>query len=188
MKVKQKKCKVCKTSFTPQRTTQQVCSYACAIELGKQKEIKKQERQDRINQEFQSNKASLIIEQKIKDVKKQTKKIVHAYVRDRDRGKKCATCNAVLVDGYDAGHCYKAELYETLIFDLDNIFGQCVQCNRRYEGRPHEYITNLPNIIGAKRAEALAQKAREDKKQQKVWDIPKLKKIQEEVKKLHKNL
>ena len=124
----------------------------------------------------------------LKASKENTKKVVHAYVRKRDKGKPCISCPSLWNDTFEAGHCHKAELYETLKYDLDNIHGQCVQCNRRKEGNLENYFVNLPGRIGEERFKALMNRALEDKKQSKVWDIFKLKEIRLKIKSLTKEL
>src|SRR5690606_12394957 len=54
---------------------------------------------------------------------------LHAYIRNRDKGKNCISCGVIWNDKFEAGHFYKAELYSNLKFDKYNINGQCFRCN-----------------------------------------------------------
>lgn len=117
--------------------------------------------------------------------KKLTKTAVHAYVRQRDAGKPCISCGEPWRPDFQAGHYHKAELFETLKFNLDNIHGQCTGCNIHKDGNLEQYNINLPLRIGHERFAALQGLAQIDKHQVKVWNIENLKEIRESVKKLN---
>jgi protein-arginine kinase activator protein McsA len=107
-----------------------------------------------------------------------TKTKVHAYVRNRDIGLNCISCNTPYSDDFQAGHFYPAGSFETLKFHLDNINGQCVQCNLFKDGNFENYSLNLPKRIGLENYQNLVQLAEIDKQFQKVWTVEKLKEIQ----------
>ena len=70
---------------------------------------------------------------------KEAQAAVNAYVRHRDRHKKCISCDRSLQSeslggGYDAGHYRSRGSAPHLRFRLDNIFGQCKRCNRYMSG------------------------------------------------------
>jgi protein-arginine kinase activator protein McsA len=106
-----------------------------------------------------------------------TKTKVHAFVRNRDKGLNCISCNAPYSDDFQAGHFYPAGSFETLKFHLDNIHGQCVQCNLYHSGAFENYSLNLPKRIGLERYQSLVQLAEIDKQFSKVWTVEKLKEI-----------
>ena len=110
-----------------------------------------------------------------------TKTKVHAFVRNRDEGLNCISCNAPYSDDFQAGHFYPAGSFETLKFHLDNINGQCVQCNLFKDGNFENYSLNLPKRIGVERYQNLVQLAEIDKQFNKVWTIEKLKEIQKQL-------
>jgi hypothetical protein len=120
----------------------------------------------------------------LKQAHNHTKILVHAYVRERDKYKPCISCGCNWHPDFQAGHHYKAELYETLKYDLDNISGQCVKCNIRKDGNFSEYALRLPNRIGIERYNILVGKAEIDKQQSKVWTVENLKEIQQKIKSL----
>jgi hypothetical protein len=115
-----------------------------------------------------------------------TKTVVHAYVRKRDEGKNCISCNCQWNNEFQAGHYYAAGSFETLRFNLDNISGQCKQCNLHLEGNFQNYTLNLPKRIGSDRFDNLVKLAEIDKQFSKVWNLENLKEIRENIKKLNK--
>jgi len=76
------------------------------------------------------------------------KTLVHKAVRLRDQYKPCVSCGKSWNSEFQAGHYFKAELYNTIKLHFDNIHGQCVQCNIHEEGNLNEYALRLPNRIG----------------------------------------
>ena len=117
-----------------------------------------------------------------------TKTLLHAYVRERDKNKNCVSCGTQWNDTFQAGHFYAAGSFETLRFNLDNINGQCQQCNLYLAGNYENYALNLPFRIGIKKYNDLQSLASIDKQFSKVWNLENLKEIRENVKKLRKDL
>jgi hypothetical protein len=115
-----------------------------------------------------------------------TKTLVHAYVRKRDQGKPCISCGCQWNDKFQAGHYYPGGSFETLKFNLDNINGQCEQCNLFKSGNFENYTLNLPKRIGSDRFDNLVKLAEIDKQFSKVWNLENLKEIRENIKKLNK--
>lgn len=111
-----------------------------------------------------------------------TKTIVHKFVRERDKYKPCISCGAEWNDKFQAGHFYPAGSFETLKFNIDNINGQCEQCNLYKSGNFENYSLNLPKRIGQNRYEELVKLAEIDKHFSKVWTVEKLKEIQKNLK------
>jgi hypothetical protein len=73
-----------------------------------------------------------------------------------------------------------------LKFNLDNINGQCEQCNLFKEGNFENYTLKLPERIGKERFDNLVRLAQIDKQFSKVWNLENLKEIRENIKKLNK--
>lgn len=113
-----------------------------------------------------------------------TKTIVHACVRERDKGKPCISCGCNWNSDFQAGHYYPAGSFETLKFNLDNIHGQCQKCNLFDSGNFENYTLNLPQRIGLESFESLNHKASIDKQFSKVWNLENLKEIRDNIKKL----
>lgn len=177
-----KKCKSCKAYFKPQRsTTEVVCSYSCALEYAKQLKRTQQKDLNKAREEIVSLRKINKLNQKLSHQIKLTTKVVHEYIRLRDKGKKCITCNSLLIDNYDAGHCYHASKSNALRFDFDNIHGQCMKCNRYEDGKFEVYINNLPDRIGRARFNALMSSYKFSLKYIHKWDAFALKEIRQEV-------
>lgn len=115
--------------------------------------------------------------------KNNIKIIVHAHVRKRDENKPCISCGTSWNKDFQAGHYYSAGSFETLKYNLDNIHGQCVQCNLFKEGNFDNYTLNLPERIGIERFEAVTKLAGIDKQFSKFWDLEKLKEIKKSLSK-----
>ena len=120
----------------------------------------------------------------LKRAKEATRISVHKFIRIRDKGKPCISCGTSWHEDFQAGHYFKAELYETLKYDLDNIHGQCPKCNIYDHGNVNGYTQRLPQRIGKDNFDKLVKKAKVDKQFSKVWDTESLKKIRENVKRL----
>ncbi len=92
-----------------------------------------------------------------KDWLKDLQKVFNKYIRLRDQGKNCISCNRVLKGKYDAGHFFSVGAYPNLRFNEDNVHAQCVHCNQHKHGNIAEYSIRLPQKIGLERFEELQQ-------------------------------
>ncbi|MBP9794113.1 MAG: recombination protein NinG [Flavobacterium sp.] len=106
-----------------------------------------------------------------------TKIAVHAYVRERDKGKACISCNGLWQSDFQAGHFFKAELYSTLRFDEKNISGQCVGCNIRKDGNESGYRVGIINRYGKSHLDYLDDLAQKENQQTHKWDRHELENI-----------
>ena len=113
----------------------------------------------------------------LKASKINTKTQVHAYIRERDKGKDCISCGVEWNNTFQAGHFYKSETFETLKYNLHNINGQCFRCNNFLDGNFDNYSLNLPNRIGQENYNNLVKLAEKDKHYQKVWNVENLKEV-----------
>ena len=186
---KKKRCKKCKKFFKPKYSSvQQACSHECAFSYAKtqrEKDVKElnQARQNIANARNNKKQA-----QKLSHQIKLTTKVVHEYIHIRDRGKQCITCNSPLKEHFDAGHFYHGSKSNALRFDLDNIHGQCIQCNRRNHGMFQEYTSNLPKRIGEERFNALVSRYEDSLKTIHKWDPEELTSIRKKARKLTREL
>lgn len=140
-----KKCKQCKAHFSPLNSLQLVCSYQCALKFNSKKEVNK----------------------RIKDIKKVVKTkadyintlqvIFNTYIRLRDKGRSCISCNKRLMEAFDAGHFYAVKNYSFLRFHEDNVHGQCGKCNQHLHGNLVEYSRKLKLRIGESRFSELEE-------------------------------
>lgn len=129
--------------FIKERSLQKTCSIKCAIIDGKQKSWKKEKSQRR---------------EKIMTAsawRKALQSVVNAFIRERDKGRKCISCDKTLRGKYDAGHFYSVGSYPNLRYHEDNIHGQCVHCNQHLHGNLIEYRKSLIERIGEDRVDYL---------------------------------
>lgn len=82
-------------------------------------------------------------------------KRVNKYVRLRDSEGgffKCISCDKVLpISSLNAGHFYPVGHYQSVRFNLDNVWSQCEQCNLYKSGNLAPYGFNLRRKIGEQR-------------------------------------
>lgn len=137
-KVYQRKCVSCKDKFTPQNNTQVVCSIACSIQFMKSKKANDWQKEKKVLKEKLMTKS---------DYLNICQKVFNTYIRTRDKENNCISCNKKLVGKYDAGHFFSVGAYPNLRFNENNVFGQCVHCNRDKHGNVKEYDLRLQNIL-----------------------------------------
>jgi hypothetical protein len=73
-------------------------------------------------------------------------KVFNNYIRERDRSLGCISCSTGKAD--HAGHYMNAGQHSALIFDENNVHGQCVACNCYKHGNLIRYRQGLVNKIG----------------------------------------
>ena len=150
---KPRKCKVCKTQYTPRRAFECWCSPECALVIAEQRKAKaealkakEQRKAENVKREALKSKAELANDAQIE---------VNKYVRLRDAGKPCISCGSLTAETYQAGHYLSRGARPELRFDLDNIHAQCVHCNLHKGGNASEYRLRLIERIGLERVERL---------------------------------
>jgi len=159
-------CKVCKSKFEPTyNSVQATCSYQCAIKYA-QKQRDKKEKKD-----WKARKK--VLKEKVKtksDYLKEVQALFNTYVRLRDENKGCISCGVDLRGRkFDAGHYRSVGGNPQLRFDLNNVHGQCVYCNRHLHGNLVDYRISLIKRIGLEAVEILEQD-----NQSKNYSIPEL--------------
>jgi hypothetical protein len=125
-----------------------VCSSSCAYEYAKQQRVKAIAKNNKVELNKLKTKGELLKELQI---------IFNRYIRLRDIGKPCISCERPLTSKYDAGHCFSVGSYPNIRFNEDNVHGQCVFCNQHKHGQQAEYLFNLPNRIGQERFDQLLE-------------------------------
>lgn len=155
-----RKCKVCKTSYTPRRAFECWCSPDCGVVIADQRKAKaeaakaraealkakEQRKLDKAQRQGLKSKAELANDAQAE---------VNRYVRLRDAGKPCISCGSLTAEIYQAGHYLSRGARPELRFDLDNIHAQCVHCNMHKGGNVSEYRPRLIERIGLERVERL---------------------------------
>lgn len=87
-----------------------------------------------------------------------TREVFHAYIKKRDEKKNCITCDSKS-GPFDAGHCFKAEVYSGLIFNEMNCHKQCEKCNRFNNGEVEIYKQKIIEIYGQSKFNELQKEA-----------------------------
>lgn len=154
--MKSKKCRTCKTLYSPGNSLQVVCSPACVYKYAKaetdrkKRAEEKRERQDRaVRKQALKTKSEWVQE---------VQTVFNAYIRERDKNQPCISCSKLptnqrkylhLRGGYwDCGHYRSIGSMATLRFCELNAHKQCKQCNRDLSGNIVEYRIRLADRIG----------------------------------------
>jgi hypothetical protein len=135
---KKKICKVCGDSrYIFSRGLCEKCSKLKKLRTTKLSKAKARRRKNR---------------ESIPSLKRRARYWFQRWIRYRDLGHKCIceSCPNILsnIKAFDAGHYHKAELYSNLVFDEDNVHGQCKGCNGFRDGNIIEYRKGLVKKIG----------------------------------------
>ena len=113
-------------------------------------EFVKEEKEKANKRNWQKEKK--VIKEKLmtkKDYLNILQKVFNTFIRMRDKGKPCASCNKHLKQNdINAGHFFSVGAYPNLRFNELNVHNQCIECNLHKHGNVLEYGLRLPNIIG----------------------------------------
>ena len=147
--MKPKKCKICAEKFEPLKTTQQVCGWACAVAMAtKQREAKER-------------KAYKVAKEKLKtkgDYLREAQIVFNRWIRLRDEGKNCISCDKPMHKKINAGHYRSIGACPELRFNELNVHAQCEHCNSFMSGNIISYRQNLIKKLGIDIVEWLESK------------------------------
>ena len=144
-----KKCKVCSIPFTPVRPMQKVCSPVCAMKHAREVVAKADRKETKLKLDALQTKPQLV---------KKAQTAFNAYIRARDKGKTCISCDTQLgsePNTFDAGHYRSVGSAPHMRFVEDNVHGQCKHCNNWLGGNHVEYRKRLLERIGEHRLEQI---------------------------------
>lgn len=122
--------------------------------LTKQKADKERKERKAAKEDRKQTREALLELKPRKWWKAKVKHALHAYIRARDEGKQCASCDTILLKlgrlggDYDAGHFRSVGSAAHLAFEEKNIFGQCKHCNDALGGNSQEYERRLRILKG----------------------------------------
>lgn len=188
-------CRICKEMFQPRKALQNVCSFDCEVKLGiimAERSKNRREKAERVA-EVASRK---IIKGKLEAMKTRSQLIkalglaFRAWVRARDEGRPCISCDKILTKtgklggDYDAGHYRSVGSAKHLEFDERNVHGQCKYCNDALKSNPQGYRPRLIQRIGMEAVEALEadqedrKYSKDDLRNMKAHYVQKLKELQ----------
>jgi len=141
-----KKCRECKNPFIAFNSLAITCSPQCAIDY-----VRK-EAHRRAKAETRKRKVAL---KTLSDWAKDAQKEFNAYIRERDRGLPCISCERFHQGQIHAGHYRSVGACPELRFEPLNVHGQCAPCNTHKSGNAIEYRAGLVRRIGADKVEWL---------------------------------
>jgi hypothetical protein len=151
-----KKCKVCKTEFTPARPMQNWCSLDCAVKLANQAVEKKKAKE--AQEDRKKTREKLDAMRTKPQLVKVAQTAFNAFVRARDADKPCISCGkppSTETNQTDAGHFRSVGSAPHMRFVEDNIHGQCKHCNQYLAGNVLAYRKGLIERIGLERVEQI---------------------------------
>ena len=150
-----KKCKHCKERFTPAHFNQKYCfKKECTnvwIESEKEKQWKK--KKAKLKQDLMT----------VQDYVKIAQQVFNKYIRQRDKGNKCISCNKKPLKE-NAGHFFNANNHWNVRFDEYNVHLQCEHCNTFLSGNLINYRDNLIKKIGIEEYNKLVDRAKVTRK------------------------
>jgi hypothetical protein len=158
MTTKEKICACCKKPFAKQRPMQVVCSIPCSITHSRKLAEKKQAKQEA--QERRQTREKLKAMETYPQLVKKAQTAFNAFIRARDAGKLCISCNTRLPAGgvggaFDCGHYRSVGSAPHMRFVEDNAHGQCKKCNMYMSGNHTEYRKGLIERIGVRAVELI---------------------------------
>jgi len=108
---------------------------------------------------------------------KEAQTIFNKYIRLRDMGLLCISCNTI-PKKKNAGHYFSSGGHSNVRFDEDNVHLQCEHCNTYLSGNLLNYQIGIEKRIGAEKLIELQGKAHLEKR----WTVDELKEIIKEYK------
>ena len=143
---RQKKCKACKESFKPFSSTASACSVNCAITLAKVQTSKA------IAKDFKQRRQAA---KTLGQLHKEAQPVFNRYIRLRDQGQPCISCQRHHTGQIHAGHYRSVGAAAELRYNETNVHAQCAPCNNHLSGNAIDYRINLIKKIGIDNVELL---------------------------------
>jgi ubiquitin len=83
----------------------------------------------------------------MKKLKAKLKTVFNKYIRLRDKDKRCISCGGPV---QQAGHYYSTSQcpQPSMVFNEQNVHGQCISCNMFKEGNRQGYLKGLNRRYG----------------------------------------
>lgn len=163
--MKTKKCKYCRSEFTPYTSLQKNCFHdLCVKAMIKEHEVK------------QWNKKKVKLKKDLmtaSDWLKIAQTTFNKFIRLRDAGLPCISCGEKINGVKHASHFFSAGGHSNLRFHEDNVFTSCFKCNVMLSGNQLEYRKRLIDKIGSERVQWLEDNSHVVKK----WEIDELKEL-----------
>ena len=164
------RCKNCKDKFEPIRFNHKYCLKDECIKafVAEVKEKTWKETKTQMKNELKTT----------QDWLKEAQTIFNKYIRERDQGQLCISCNTI-PKKKNAGHYFSSGGHSNVRFDEDNVHLQCEHCNTYLSGNLLNYQIGIEKRIGAERLIELQAKAHLEKR----WSVDELKELIKKYKK-----
>lgn len=164
------RCKNCKDKFEPIRWNHKYCLKDECIKafVAEVKEKAWKETKTRMKNDLKTT----------QDWLKEAQTIFNKYIRLRDMGLLCISCNTI-PKKKNAGHYFSSGGHSNVRFDEDNVHLQCEHCNTFLSGNLLNYQIGIEKRIGAEKLIELQGKAHLEKR----WTVDELKEIIKKYKK-----
>jgi hypothetical protein len=151
-KTKRYKCKACGEICAKKYAKTPACNDVCAFNyaVNRADELSAKKARQAVAKDRRETKAKLDAIEKKSVLEKRAQKAVNDYVRARDAGIGCVTCDkpSNWHGQWHAGHYKSVGSNSYLRFNLWNIQKQCSVCNHHQSGNIGEYKERLPIRIG----------------------------------------
>jgi hypothetical protein len=157
------RCKNCKDKFTPIRFNMKYCTEIECLQAFTA-EIKAKtwtEKKKKWTTELKTT----------SDWLKDAQKVFNTYIRTRDEGKTCISCNQPINGVKHASHYLSSGGHSNVRFHEDNVWVSCYKCNVMLSGNQIEYRKRLIEKIGNDRVQWLEENGNQVKK----WELDELK-------------
>ena len=142
-----RKCKCgCGETFTPFRSMQVAATPECAQRMAEKKREKAERAAAKIAR--QENRKAREKLKTLRDWMRDAQEAVNAYVRARDDGLPCISCDRHHQGQWHAGHYLSRGAHPELALEPLNIHKQCQPCNTHLSGNQVKYRAGLIRRLG----------------------------------------
>lgn len=148
-----RKCKVCRTAYTPTKPMQTVCSHECSMSLA----VSVRGKAAKVAQ-VQERKADAVKRDKLKSKAahaKEAQQAFNRFIRLRDADQPCISCGRWHTGQYHAGHYLSVGARPELRFTESNVHKQCAPCNTHLSGNAVLFRRGLLAKLGIELVEWL---------------------------------
>lgn len=159
------RCKNCKNKFEQVRFNQKFCLEPECVRVWVESEKAKQWKKTK-----QKAKQDLMT---LSDYLKLAQQVFNKFIRLRDKGQVCISCQKKINGVEHASHFLSAGGHSIVRFHEDNVWTSCYKCNVMLSGNQIEYRKALIDKIGIERVQWLENNGSKEKK----WTKEELKEI-----------
>lgn len=151
-----KKCKHCKKEFKAIHGLQKYCFDEECSKVWFETEAK--------NQWKVTKKKMKEDEETVQSLSTKLQPIFNEFIRLRDKGKPCVSCDKPDIGKRNASHYYSVGSFPSVRFNENNVHASCVRCNKELRGNLLEYQPRLTNRIGEHAVFELHELAHKERK------------------------